>query len=205
MWAVTYRLVQVPPPTPAQRRALDRYLDELDLWNRRLNLTTVPRDRAWERHVEESLRLLMLAELGAGSRCADLGSGGGIPGLVVAVVRPDVSMTLIEADRRKAGFLVHAAGLLGLDNVAVAARRAEDMAADPAHAQRYDAVLSRAAAPPLLLCALAMPLLRQGGVLWALVSDHDAELAVAALAADGSTTATHGAHGTLAVSKTVRC
>lgn len=190
--------------TPDQRRAIDRYLDELDLWNRRLNLTTVPRDQAWERHIEESTRLLLIADLASGSRCADLGSGGGIPGVVVAIVRPDVAVTLIEADRRKAGFLVHVCGLLELDNVTVAARRAEEMAADPAHREMYDTVLSRAAAPPLQLCALAMPLLRPGGTLWALVSDNDAEAAMTALAADQAVTAAHAARGTLAVYKRVR-
>jgi 16S rRNA (guanine527-N7)-methyltransferase len=191
-------------PTAHQRRAIDRYLDELDLWNRRLNLTTVPRDLAWTRHVEESLRLLTVADLAVGSRCADLGSGGGIPGVIAAIVRPDVRMTLIEADRRKAGFLVHVCGLLELDNVTVAARRAEEMATDSAHHEMYDAVLSRAAAPALQLCALALPLLRPGGILWALVSDTDAEAAVSALAADPSVTAAHAARGTLAVRKGVR-
>ena len=48
----------MPTPTPAQRQTLDRFLDELDVWNRRLNLTTVTRERAWDRHIEESLELL---------------------------------------------------------------------------------------------------------------------------------------------------
>ena len=123
----------MPTPNPSQRRALERFLDELDVWNRRLNLTTVTRDRAWERHVEESLHLLDAAAPPPGGRCADLGSGGGVPGVVVAVVRTDLPVTLIEADRRKAGFLVHVCGLLELDHVTVAARRAEEMATDPAH------------------------------------------------------------------------
>ncbi len=194
----------MPLPTPGQRRALDRYLDELDLWNRRLNLTAVPRDRAWDRHVAESTRLLAAAHLAEGSRCADLGSGAGIPGVIVAILRRDVALTLIEADRRKAGFLVHVCGLLELDNVTVAARRAEEMAADPSHRERYDAVLSRAAAPPLRLCTLALPLLLPGGALWALVSDEDAQAAVVALAADPSMMAAHAGAGILTVSKPIR-
>jgi 16S rRNA (guanine527-N7)-methyltransferase len=201
---VTYRARTVPQPTPVERAALDRYLDELDLWSRRLNLTRVPRERAWERHVEESTRLMEVADLTAGSRCADLGSGGGIPGVVVAVLRPDVVMTLVESDRRKAGFLVHVAGLLELDQVTVAPRRAEEMGTDPAHRETYDVVLSRAAAPPLHLCALALPLLRPGGTLWALVSDADADAAVTALAPDEGVTAAHRGRGILAVHKRVR-
>jgi 16S rRNA (guanine527-N7)-methyltransferase len=157
-------------PDARQRHLLERHLDELETWNRRLNLTTVPRDHAWERHVEESLALLEAMAPAGGWRVVDIGAGGGIPGLVIAVMRPDLAVTLVEADRRKAGFLVHVAGLLDLDNVAVAARRAEEMGRDREHLASYDAVVSRAAAPPPLLVELAMPLLRAGASLWALVA-----------------------------------
>jgi 16S rRNA (guanine527-N7)-methyltransferase len=193
--------VPAPTPTSEQRRLLERYLDELDLWNRRLNLTSVPRERAWERHVGEALTLLEAADLAEGSRCADLGSGGGIPGVVVAILRPDVSVTLIESDQRKAGFLVHVSGLLDLGNVTVAARRAEELARHPLHRESYDTVVSRAAAPPPLLWRLSMPLLRAGGVLWALVSDSDAEAAVAVLSRDSEAAAHQPAPGVLSVEK----
>jgi 16S rRNA (guanine527-N7)-methyltransferase len=185
-------------PTPAQRHLLERHLDELEVWNSRLNLTAVPRDRAWDRHVVESLRLLEVAGLASGSRCADIGSGAGFPGMVIAIVRPDVSVTLVEADKRKAGFLVHVAGLLQLDNVTVAARRAEELAGDPERRGSYDALVSRAAAPPSALVELALPLLRDGGQLWALVTDARA-------AADGlhrsGVRATAAAPGVLLVEK----
>ena len=158
-------------PTAKQRALLERHLDELDTWNRRRNLTAVPRDRAWEKHVEESLALLEAMKPAAGWHVVDIGAGGGIPGLVVAIMRPEVAVSLVEADRRKAGFLVHAAGLLDLGNVKVAARRAEEMGGDPEQRGRYDAVISRAAAPPPLLISLAMPLIRAGGSMWALVTD----------------------------------
>lgn len=164
-------------PSAQQRRLLERHLDELETWNRRLNLTAVPRDHAWERHVDESLAVLEAMTPAAGWRVVDIGAGGGIPGLVVAVMRPDLAVTLVEADRRKAGFLVHVAGLLDLDNVTIAARRAEEMGRDPEHRARYDAVVSRAAAPPPLLVELAMPMMRVGASLWALVSDAPAAAA----------------------------
>jgi 16S rRNA (guanine(527)-N(7))-methyltransferase RsmG len=179
------------PPSGRQRALIERHLDELDRWTRRLNLTSVPRDRAWDRHVGETVALLDAADLAEGSRCADLGSGGGIPGVIVAVLRPDVSMTLVESDRRKAGFLVHVCGLLELANVSVAARRAEELGADPIHHQAYDVVVSRAAAPP--------PLLRPGGTLWALVSDADARSTVAALDAVTGVRSWSPAAGVLAV------
>jgi 16S rRNA (guanine527-N7)-methyltransferase len=190
----------VPPilPSDEQRRLLERHLDELETWNRRLNLTAVPRARAWAKHVDESLTLLEAMAPAPGWRVVDIGAGAGIPGVVVAVVRPDLTVLLVEADRRKAGFLVHVAGLLDLENVTVAARRAEEVGRDPEHRAAYDAVISRAAAPPPLLVDLAVPLLRAGGSLWALVSDAPA-------AAAGMTTAdVHGTavgHGVLRVEK----
>ena len=189
------------PPTGAQRDLLNRHLDELDRWNRRLTLTTVPRGRAWDRHVVESLALLEQARLSAGTRCADLGSGGGVPGLVVAILRPDVSMTLVESDRRKVGFLVHVCGLLDLTNVTVVAQRAEEMARDPLHHEAYDAIVSRAMAPPPLLWTLAKPLLRTGGTLWALVSDSDAIAAVTSLSGDPTASPERAAPGVLSVKK----
>jgi len=193
--------VPTAAPTSEQRRLLEHHLDELDLWNRRLNLTTVPRERAWERHVDEALTLLDSAGLATGSRCADLGSGGGVPGVVVAVMRPDVSVTLIESDRRKAGFLVHVCGLLELANVTVAARRAEELARDPLYRESYDTVVSRAAAPPPLLWRLSQPLLRSGGTLWALVSGADAAAAVTVLAGDTGAEAHQPARGVLSVKR----
>jgi 16S rRNA (guanine527-N7)-methyltransferase len=189
------------PPTDEQRELLNRHLDELDRWNRRLNLTAIPRDRALDRHVVETLALLDRAGLPTGSRCADLGSGGGIPGLVIAILRPDVSMALVESDRRKVGFLVHVCGLLDLANVTVVAQRAEEMGRDPEHQQAYDAVVSRAMAPPPLLWALAKPLLRVGGTLWALASDGDTVAAVTSLASDDGARAERAAAGMLAVTK----
>ena len=115
-----------PLPTSDVTATLNAYLDELDRWTERLNLTSIPRDQMWARNVVEVQELLEVADPPAGSRVVDIGSGGGVPGLVVAILRPDVSVTLIDSDRRKTGFLIHAAGLLGLTGVVVEAIRAED-------------------------------------------------------------------------------
>ena len=186
-------------PTAAQRGLLERYLDELDLWTRRLNLTTVPRAAAWDRHVEEALALLAAAAPEPGDRVLDIGSGGGIPGVVVAIMRPDLDLTLLDADRRKAGFLVHVCGLFGLEKVEVVAERAETAARRPHHRRSYDLVVSRATAPPLRLVPLALPFLRGGGALVALVSPGDGAAAVEALAGSTEVAATLPAPGVLAV------
>lgn len=169
--------------TRVQEAKLREYLAELGRWNRRRNLSAVALEDAWHRHVEESLRLLAAATVEPGSALVDVGSGAGVPGLVVAVVRSDVSVHLLESDAHKQGFLVHVAGLLDLDNVSVLGCRAEAAGRDPSHRERFDVALSRATAPPAVLCELALPLLRIGGRLCALVADNVAAAAECVVAA----------------------
>jgi 16S rRNA (guanine527-N7)-methyltransferase len=159
---------------------LQRYLEELYRWNKRINLTAVPRDEAESRHLAEARRLLVHAAPGAGARVADIGAGGGVPGLVMAILRPDLRVTLIESDGRKAGFLLHAAALCGCPLVTVVPRRAEEVGHDPAHRAGYDLAVSRATAAAPVLCELALPLLRAGGRLVALVADAEADARTAA-------------------------
>jgi len=109
--------VDRPTPTDSQRERLETYLDELERWNRRLNLTRVTRADAVERHVGDTLDLLHAAGPAPGARCIDVGTGGGIPGIPLAILRPDLRVTLLDSDRRKCGFLVFVTGLLGLTHV----------------------------------------------------------------------------------------
>jgi len=117
------------------------------------------------------------------SRLVDVGSGGGAPAIPISVLRPDLRLLLIEADARKAAFLVHVAGMLRLGAVAVARRRAEDVGRDPELRERFDLATSRATAAPGTLCELALPLLRVGGLLTALVGDAEAAVLQAEVAA----------------------
>ena len=85
---------------------LSRYLDRLLDANRRFNLTGIrQRDEAWQRHVIDSLTLLaFLEDVAADAKLIDVGSGGGVPGIPVAVARPDLHVTLLEATGKKAAF-----------------------------------------------------------------------------------------------------
>jgi 16S rRNA (guanine527-N7)-methyltransferase len=169
--------------TEATTTSLDTYLDELARWSAHLNLTAIPRDRMWSRHVEEALELLEVAAPSPGSRVVDIGTGGGIPAVVIAVVRPDLRVTMLEADVRKSGFLVHIAGLLKLRGVEVESIRAEDAGRRPGTRERFDLATSRATAPPDVLCELALPLLRIGGSLCALVANAATTLSACAASA----------------------
>ncbi len=130
--------------------------------------------RLWERHV---LNCAGLAELLAPSESVmDLGSGAGLPGLVLAIARPDLHLTLVEPLLRRANFLTEAVALLGLPNVAVHRGRAEEMGKKLA----FDVVTARAVAPLDKLIRWSLPLLTPGGRLLALKGDRaDAELAAA--------------------------
>ena len=153
-----------------QERALSTYLDELERWNRRINLTAVPRGAAWTRHVSESLELLEVAAPPFSSTAVDVGSGNGALGVVLGVARPDIEVVLIESDSRKAAFLEHLAGLLGLSNVAVAPMRAEVAGTLEGMRQHFDLAMARAVAPSPVLCELALPLVRVGGRMCAIVT-----------------------------------
>src|SRR5438105_3582274 len=112
--------------TAEQHASLGRYIDLLLAANATMNLTRIA-DRAAAEvlHVGDALTLLPLLPAGA-HRLADVGSGGGVPGIPLAVARPDATVVLVESTRKKAAFLEAAVRELGLPNVQVVGRRAED-------------------------------------------------------------------------------
>src|ERR1700682_3185965 len=117
--------------------------------------------------------LVLLEHLGPAKSVVDVGSGGGLPGLPLKIARPDLSMTLIEADQRKAAFLVQACVKLGLPDVEVIARRAEEAGHDARLREIFDLAVARALAPTPVLVELCLPLVRVGGRLLAQKTDKE--------------------------------
>ncbi|WIE75679.1 16S rRNA (guanine(527)-N(7))-methyltransferase RsmG [Curtobacterium sp. MCSS17_007] len=115
--------------------------------------------RLWTRHILNSALLAPLLE--ADGRVADVGSGAGLPGLVLAVARPDVSFTLIEPMERRCDWLNSESERLGLENVTVLRGRAEDVADEVV----VDQVTARAVSALSKLIPLTVPLVRSGGQL----------------------------------------
>lgn len=145
---------------------LERYVALLLDANRRLNLTRIVEPVAVAHlHLLDALAALPLADGPAPARALDLGSGGGVPGIVLAVARPSVAWTLLDAERRKADAMRGFVAALGLLNVAVVAERAEVVGRDPAHRGRYDLVTARACAALPVLVEYALPLLSDEGAL----------------------------------------
>lgn len=134
----------------------------VEKWNPTINLvakSSIP--NLWERHILDSAQFILHCPTGA-RKWVDFGSGGGFPGLVVAIIaqelRPELSVSLVESDKRKAAFLAQATRLLQL-NVAILTNRAESLAPFLA-----DVLSARALAPLTDLCVLASRHLAPSGV-----------------------------------------
>lgn len=153
---------------------LGAYIGLLLRVNRSYNLTAdrSPSDQ-WHRHVEDALRngILLQAVLGApeaATRILDVGSGGGVPGLVWAMLWPRAQVSLVEASEKKAAFLRLAIKELKLTGVQVHRLRAERLGLDPAHREAYDLVTARALASLPTLAEWTMPFAKIGGAVAAI-------------------------------------
>jgi 16S rRNA (guanine527-N7)-methyltransferase len=149
---------------PAARQAIDDHVRLLLAWNAAINLTAIrePAEIAL-RHVVDSLTAAaLLGEDTAGF--IDLGSGGGFPGIPLAVALPVERVALVDSVGKKAAFLAAAVDVAGLSGrVGVAAARAEELASEVRHRERWPAVTARAVGSLAELVELAFPLLAVGG------------------------------------------
>jgi 16S rRNA (guanine527-N7)-methyltransferase len=118
------------------------------------------RDEVLNVHIADSLAGLEVPAVQEAARIVDLGSGAGLPGLVLAIARPEAHVVLVESVGKKCAWLERTVGALGLENVRVACARAEELEEEP-----FDVVTARALAALPVLCEYAAPLLREGGAL----------------------------------------
>jgi 16S rRNA (guanine527-N7)-methyltransferase len=169
--------VSTPPAglDPAGRRALEVVLELLAEERASVSSVTEPA-RAWRVHVDDSLTGLEVKALAEASHIADIGSGAGFPGLVLAVALPSAKVHLIESVGRKCAFMRRAIEAAGIANAEVVNARSEELAAGSAR-EAFDAVTARAVGRLSTLAELASPLLREGGTLvaWKGRRDEDEE------------------------------
>ena len=152
-------------PSAEARSALSAYLDLLAKWNRVYNLTSIrQRSEMHPLHVEDSLAVLPWFPSRSGIRLLDVGSGGGLPGIPLAIARPDWQVVLVEASGKKAAFLKQVTIELSLRNVHVDASRIEDYRS----ASPFDVVISRAFSDLATFARLARAHLAPAGVIAAM-------------------------------------
>lgn len=151
--------------TPDQLDQLDRYLEMVLDENRTTNLTAVREpEAAWRRLIIDSLTVLPgLDEMPPGSAVIDVGSGAGLPGIPVAITRPNLKVTMLESTGKKADFIRRSIEALGLSNASVLQERAETAGQSPDHREKYDACINRAVGPMNVLLEFALPLVKTGG------------------------------------------
>jgi 16S rRNA (guanine527-N7)-methyltransferase len=154
----------------SQTRQFAVHATELVRWNRKINITAIT--DPFEVAVKHFLDSLLLARfLPKDATLLDIGSGGGFPGLALKILMPSLSITLIDASRKKVSFLKHVIRTLKLDNIEALHIRAEDLVNDPLYRNRFNVIISRAVSSLELFCRLALPLLFAEGSMMALKGD----------------------------------
>ena len=149
---------------------LELFLQEMGRWNQVHNLTAIEGEQDSIRlHLIDSIAVLPVLRQflkGSSPKIADLGSGGGLPAIPIAIVQPEWHLSLIEAIRKKTAFLQHVRGKLKLKNIEVLCERVEDAAVQ--QTAQFDAVISRAFTNLARFLELSLPFLKPDGLVFAM-------------------------------------
>ncbi len=166
--------------TPAQAEACERYAALLTEWNERVNLTAIRApEEVRRKHFLDSFSCVQAFSKPPES-LVDVGSGAGFPGLALKILYPDLRLTLVESVGKKAKFMELVVQELGLKNVTVLAKRAEEVGQDRAHRAAYEWAVGRAVAQLPVLAEYLLPLAKVGGGMLAQKGSSAAQEAQAA-------------------------
>lgn len=136
--------------------------------SKELNLFSAgDREKLGEKHIPDALAILPFWSFASGSKILDLGTGGGLPGLPLALEKPNCSFTLCDARQKKCTAIDKMILELELENAQTLSGRFEDLAHERAHRGQYEGVLARAVAPLPVLLEYAVGFLKNGGKLYA--------------------------------------
>ena len=153
------------PPADEMRAGFDLLESTLLEWNTRVNLTAITDPQEVRlRHFLDSLSLLPCLGETSGKHLIDVGTGAGFPGLPLAMARPDLQVTLLEATGKKLAFIDEMARMLKLKNARTLHARAEEAGQMPGERERYEYVTARAVARLPVLAEYLLPLARVGGL-----------------------------------------
>ena len=147
-----------------------KYYEHLVETNRKFNLTAITEmSDVITKHFADSLLPLQADIIPQNAHCADVGTGAGFPGVPLAMIRPDIKMTLIDSLKKRLTFLDEVAEIAGIGNCETVHSRAEDHAKS-GNREKYDIVFSRAVSRLATLTELCLPLVKVGGKMIALKS-----------------------------------
>jgi 16S rRNA (guanine527-N7)-methyltransferase len=135
------------PLSDRQIALMDRYAAGLLKWNKKINLIS-RRDEAniWEKHISHCISLLSAVQIPNDSKIVDIGTGGGLPGVPIKILRPDLSFLLLDATRKKTEAVLEIVKSLGLKGVEIAWGRAETVAFQPKYHRKFDFAVARSVA-----------------------------------------------------------
>lgn len=142
---------------------LDRYADLLAETNRQFNLTAITEpDEVTRKHFADCLALFSYVEMPQKASVIDVGTGAGFPGLVLKLVRPDLSVTFLDSTKKKLGFIENVLAAVSLTGKTVHAR-AEEAGQDAQFRERFDFATARAVAALPVLSEYCLPFVKKGG------------------------------------------
>ena len=143
---------------------LNIYFRLLQEWNTRMDLTAVTdEEEMLDKHFIDSLAVLKTGLIGEDAKLIDVGTGAGFPGMVLAIARPDIQVTLLDAQQKRLSFLSQVGNQTGTTNISIFHARAEDGARRREMRERFDLATARALAPTNVLCEYLLPFVKTGG------------------------------------------
>lgn len=170
------------PYDEKKEQLLMQYMELVLQRNQHINLTAITnREEFIERHYEDSLTVAMLPEFVGARKVMDLGTGGGFPGVPLAIAFLEKDFVLVDSLNKRIKIIQEFCDQLGIGNVTAIHGRAEELGRDPALRDQFDAVLSRAVADLRVLSEYCLPFVKVGGSFIAYKgADCEAEVAEAA-------------------------
>ncbi len=162
IWLRTILVKNGLQPTDEQLSKLESFVGMLLEWNSKVNLISrKDTEHIWQAHILHSASILIRLKIPEGSTILDLGSGGGLPGIVIKLLRPDLSVTCLDATRKKIDAVADMIVRLKLAGCSTAWGRAEDIGKTPPLTGSFDFVVARAVAPLRDLARWARPFFRR--------------------------------------------